>query len=107
VRIDRAKALSESEALRWEEVRVLGKPRFIWTQGVLRWGGMMWAFSLGLFQHAHFGSVFSLEGAWEVRWVVATLTWVLVGYGYGRSLWHRTEERYHAYLALMGKSRFF
>ena len=107
MKIDRATALTESEALRWEQSRKAGKTRFIWTHGVLRWGGMMFAFSLGLFQHAHFGHVFSLEGAWQARLLVAALTWVFVGYAYGRSQWHRTEERYHAYLALKGKSRFF
>lgn len=99
--------LSDAEALRWERVRADGKRRFVWTYGVLRWGGMMFAFSLGLFQHAHYGSIFSLEGRWDVRVVVALVTWIFVGYGYGRSSWNRMEDRYHTYLALKGRSRVF
>lgn len=107
MKIESASVLSEAEAVRWERIRSHGKPRFIWTQGVLRWGGVMFAFSLGLFQHAHYGHVFSLEGRWEIRVLAALLTWVFVGYGYGRSSWNRMEERYHAYLSLKGRSRLF
>lgn len=103
----RHSALNEFEAARWEAVRAYGKSRFIWTQGVLRWGGVMFAFSVGLFQHAHYGAVFSLEGRWEIRILVALVTWIFVGYGYGRSSWNRMEERYQTYLSLKGRSRIF
>ena len=99
--------MDDAEAVRWEKVRRRGKSHFIWSQGVLRWGGLMFAFSLGLFQHAHYGAVFSLEGRWDIRLLVALLTWVFVGYGYGRSSWNRMEERYQNYLSLKGRSRLF
>ncbi|HAZ41002.1 MAG TPA: hypothetical protein DCY52_01920 [Methylococcaceae bacterium] len=107
MKIGRADSLNDAEAARWEGIRCQGKSRFIWTQGVLRWGGVMFAFSLGLFQHAHYGSVFSLEGRWEVRVFVALLTWIFVGYGYGRSSWNRMEARYQTYLSLKGRTRLF
>ena len=107
MKIERTSALSEIEASRWEQIRSHGRSRFIWTHGVLRWGGVMFAFSLGLFQHAHYGAVFSLEGRWDVRFLVALVTWIFVGYGYGRSSWNRMEERYHVYLSLKGRSRLF
>jgi hypothetical protein len=107
LRIERASALNEAEAARWEKVRSLGKSRYIWTQGVLRWGGVMFAFSLGLFQHAHYGAVFSFEGRWDVRFLMALLTWIFVGHGYGRSSWNRMEERYQNYLSLKGRTRLF
>ena len=67
----------------------------------------MFAFSLGLFQHTYFSSLISLEGRWEVRLMVALLTWSFVGYGYGRSLWGRMEARYRNYLAIKGSLRIF
>jgi len=63
LKIGGAPALNEAQAERWESVRRQGRARYIWTHGVLRWGGVMFAFSLGLFQHAHYGAVFSLEAA--------------------------------------------
>lgn len=100
-------ALTDAEAARWERVRQQGKARFIWTQGVLRWGGVMFAFSLGLFQHAHYGAAFTLEGRGEIRILVALATWIFVGFGYGRSSWNRMEQRYQTYLSLKGRSRWF
>jgi hypothetical protein len=51
-------------------------------------------FSMGVFQHAHFGNVLSFEGNWPLRWLLGLITWVFVGYGYGRSQWRRNEEDY-------------
>ena len=78
----------------WEKLRSLGMRRFVWSHGVLRWGGFMFFFSLAVFQHARFGSVLSTEGNWRARILVAALTWIFVGYLYGRSLWQRNERDY-------------
>jgi hypothetical protein len=78
----------------WEKLRQLGKTRFIWSYGVLRWGGFMFFFSLAVFQYAHFGHPFSLEGNWLARLLIALPTWIFVGYGYGRSQWQRNEARF-------------
>jgi hypothetical protein len=69
---------------------------YVWTHGVLRWGGFMLCFSLAVFQHSRFGSVFSTEGNLPFRVVVAALTWTFVGYLYGRSNWRKHEEAYLA-----------
>lgn len=102
-----ASALDEREAARWEQIRSQGKARFVWTHGVVRWGGVMCVLSLGFFQHAHYGDIFSLEGRWDLRVLVALLTWIFVGHGYGRSTWNRMEERYQTYLSLKGRTRLF
>ena len=78
----------------WEKLRQVGKTRFIWSYGVLRWGGFMFFFSLAVFQYAHFGHPFSLEGNWLARLLIALPTWIFVGYGYGRSQWQRNEARF-------------
>jgi hypothetical protein len=78
----------------WEKLRQIGKTRFIWSYGVLRWGGFMFFFSLAVFQYAHFGHPFSLEGNWIARLLIALPTWIFVGYGYGRSQWQRNEARF-------------
>ena len=78
----------------WERLRQQGKTRFIWSYGVLRWGGFMFFFSLAVFQFAHFGHPFSLEGNGLMRLLIALPTWVFVGYCYGRSQWQRNERRF-------------
>jgi len=67
---------------------------FIWSHGVLRWGGFMFFFSMAVFQYAHFGNVLSTEGNWPLRVLLGLATWVLVGYAYGRSQWRRNEQDY-------------
>lgn len=78
----------------WEKLRQIGKTRFIWSYGVLRWGGFMFFFSLAVYQYAYFGHPFSLEGNWLARLLIALPTWIFVGYGYGRSQWQRNEARF-------------
>ena len=78
----------------WEKTRVRGMKYFVWSHGVLRWGGFMFFFSLVVFQYSHFGSVLSTEGNWLLRVLLAALTWVYVGRLYGRSLWLRNEREY-------------
>lgn len=78
----------------WEAIRARGIRHFIWTHGVLRWGGFMLCFSLAVFQYAHYGQVLSTEGNWLMRWLLALATWTFVGYGYGRSRWRRNERDY-------------
>lgn len=78
----------------WRKVRALGMRRFVWSYGVLRWGGFMCCFSLGVFQYSRFGSLFSGEGAWLMRVSLAVATWIFVGYLHGRSLWFRNEREY-------------
>ena len=71
----------------WAAIRARGRNAYIWSHGVLRWGGFMLCFSLGVFQYAHFGHPISLEGNWKLRFIAALLTWTFVGYAYGRSSW--------------------
>jgi hypothetical protein len=78
----------------WRKTRVGGKQRFIWTHGVVQWGGFMFFFSLGVFQHSHYGDVFSTEGNLPFRLILALLVWVFVGYLYGQSRWRRNEQEY-------------
>lgn len=78
----------------WERTRALGKARFIWTHGVLRWGGFMFCFSFAVFQHAALGHVFSTAGNLPFRLILALLVWAYVGYLYGRSVWARNERGY-------------
>ena len=78
----------------WRKTRAGGKNRFIWTHGVLQWGGFMFCFSLGVFQHSHYGSLFSTEGNLPFRLGLALVVWVFVGYLYGQSRWRRNEQEY-------------
>jgi hypothetical protein len=78
----------------WAEKRAGGMRHFVWSHGVLRWGGFMCLLSLGAFQQAHFGHLFSREGHWGLRLLVALLTWAFVGYLYGCSQWRRNERRF-------------
>ena len=80
----------------WRKTRANGKNHFIWTHGVIQWGGFMFFFSLGLFQHSHYGSVFSTQGNLPFRLILALLVWVFVGYLYGQSRWRRNEQEFHA-----------
>ncbi|CAL1239680.1 hypothetical protein [Candidatus Methylocalor cossyra] len=80
----------------WERIRARGMRHFVWSHGVLRWGGFMFFFSLALFQHAHFGNVFSTEGHFLLRILLAGFTWTFVGWLYGRSQWYRNERDYAA-----------
>jgi hypothetical protein len=81
----------------WERERAGGMRRFVWSHGVLRWGGFMFCFSLAVFQYAHFGAVLTTEGNWLMRISIALVTWIFVGYGYGRSQWRRNEQIYLRY----------
>lgn len=80
----------------WEKLRAQGERQFVWGYGVLRWGGFMFCFSMAVFQYSHFGSVFSAEGNWLFRVLLALVTWIFVGYLYGRSQWRRNEREYIA-----------
>ncbi|MDD5034327.1 MAG: hypothetical protein PHE55_06175 [Methylococcaceae bacterium] len=80
----------------WEKTRARGKSRFIWTHGILQWGGFMFFFSMAVFQHRHYGDVFSTEGNLPFRLILALLVWVFVGHLYGQSRWRRNEQEYQA-----------
>ena len=80
----------------WEKTRALGKNRFIWTHGVLQWGGFMFFFSFSIFQHRNFGHVLSTEGNLPFRLILALSVWIYVGYLYGRSRWRKNEQEYLA-----------
>lgn len=88
----RACAWPSARIEEWGRIRALGLRRFVWSYGVLRWGGFMFCFSLAVFQYSRFGSVFSAEGAWLMRVLIAAVTWAFVGYLHGRSLWFRNEN---------------
>ncbi|RYU63108.1 hypothetical protein EWI61_01210 [Methylolobus aquaticus] len=80
----------------WARLRTLGRSRFIWSYGVLRWGGFMCCFSLAVFHYRQFGSPWSLEGNATFRVILAAIVWAYVGYLYGRSVWNRNERDYAA-----------
>ena len=81
----------------WARLRALGRSRFIWSYGVLRWGGFMCCFSLAVFQYRQFGSPWSLDGNAPFRVGLAAMVWAYVGYLYGRSVWNRNERDYAAH----------
>jgi hypothetical protein len=94
-----SKASSDGSAKRlrdWEHLRSLGRSRFIWSYGVLRWGGFMFCFSLALFQYRQFGNPWSLDGNAPLRLILGGAVWAYVGYLYGRSVWSRNEREYAA-----------
>jgi len=78
----------------WEKTRALGKRRFVWAHGVAQWGGFMFFFSLGVFQHSHYGHLLSTEGNLPFRVGLSLLVWIYVGYLYGSSRWKRNEQEY-------------
>lgn len=78
----------------WATVRTQGRQRYIWGYGVLRWGGLMFCFSLAVYHYRQFGSVISSEGHLWFRLLLGALVWTCVGYLYGRSSWHRNERGY-------------
>ena len=80
----------------WEKTRAQGMKRFIWTYGVLQWGGFMFFFSFAVFQHRHYGDLLSTEGNLPFRLVLALSVWAYVGYLYGRSVWRKNEQEYLA-----------
>lgn len=80
----------------WEEIRARGRKQYIWSHGVLRWGGFMFCFSLGVYHYRQFGTVFSAEGYLWFRLLTAALVWTYVGYLYGRASWHQNEREYLA-----------
>jgi len=78
----------------WEKLRAGGMRHFVWSYGVLRWGGFMFCFSMAVFQYSHFGDVLSTEGNWPLRLGLTAMTWTFVGWLYGRSQWRRNEQEY-------------
>lgn len=78
----------------WRKTRALGQQRFIWTHGVLQWGGFMLSFSMAVFQHRQYGDVFSTAGNLPFRLILAAGVWMFVGYLYGKSRWRRNEQEY-------------
>ncbi|MBM4201135.1 MAG: hypothetical protein FJ189_07600 [Gammaproteobacteria bacterium] len=94
-----SKASSDGSGKRlrdWERLRSRGRSRFIWSYGVLRWGGFMFCFSLTLFQYRQFGNPWSLDGNALLRLILGGAVWAYVGYLYGRSVWSRNEREYAA-----------
>ena len=89
-------AWSAERLRRWEKTRSLGRRRFIWTHGVLQWGGFMFCFSFAVFQRSHYGEVFSAEGNLPFRLLLALAVWTYVGHLYGQSLWKKNERDYLA-----------
>lgn len=91
---DNAKIWTPQRLAEWERTRAKGKRHFIWTHGVLRWGGFMFVFSTVVFQHQVFGDIFSTEGNLPFRLLFGASVWIFVGYLYGRSRWARNEQEY-------------
>lgn len=94
----KTEAWDKQRMAEWRKTRAAGMQRFVWTHGVLQWGGFMFFFSLGVFQHSHYGNVFSTEGNLPFRVGLALAVWVFVGYLYGKSRWRRNEQEYESNL---------
>jgi len=77
-----------------EQTRARGKRHFVWTHGVLQWGGFMFVFSTVVYQHQVFGDIFSTQGNLPFRLILGALVWTFVGYLYGRSKWQHNEQEY-------------
>lgn len=78
----------------WKKTRAHGERRFVWTHGVVQWGGFMFFFTMGFYQVQRFGDLFSTNGNLPLRLAFAALIWTFVGYLYGRSMWRRNEREY-------------
>ena len=89
-------AWTQERLEQWRNTRTRGMSWFIWTHGVFQWGGFMFCFTLGVFQHSHYGSVFSTEGNLPFRLMLSLLVWTFVGYLYGQSRWRRNEQEFQA-----------
>ncbi|MDV3241616.1 MAG: hypothetical protein LOY00_07525 [Methylocaldum sp.] len=91
---DTRKTWTPQRLAEWEQTRARGKRRFVWTHGVLQWGGFMFVFSTMVYQHQVFGDIFSTQGNLPFRLILGVLVWTFVGYLYGRSKWQRNEREY-------------
>lgn len=99
--------LSEHFLAEWSSRRKRGKRHFVLYHGVMLWGGFMLFFSLGVFHYAHYGSMFSMEGLWWMRWLVGALIWSYVGFLYGRSQWSRNEQLFKQYQSVNASEKHF
>jgi hypothetical protein len=93
-RKNKRQAWTPERLKQWEKTRALGRTRFIWTHGVLQWGGFMFFFSMAVFQHRHYGHLLSIEGNLPFRLSLALVVWAFVGYLYGKSRWESNEQQY-------------
>ncbi len=91
-------------AAAWERIRTLGRQRYIWQYGVLRWGGFMFCFSLAVYHYRQFGRLISSEGHLWFRLLLGAVVWAYVGYLYGRASWHQNERNYRARRSAGGTS---
>lgn len=81
----KAEAIRRSHR-RWEEIRGKGRRRYIWTRGVLGWGGLMaFGFCLGQFFFSRFPPA---EAAVTIALCAAG------GYLMGVVKWKHNEEAY-------------
>ncbi|QSA98446.1 hypothetical protein [Methylococcus sp. EFPC2] len=87
-------AWSAERLEQWRLIRASGESRYIWSHGVLRWGGFMFCFSMALHQYSRYGDLFSSEGNLPFRLIFGAAIWVFVGYLYGRSQWRRNEREF-------------
>lgn len=92
--LKRANAWLPQRLNRWAQIRARGRTLYIWGDGVLRWGGSMFCFSIGVYHYRQFGTIFSAEGCLWFRLLTAALVWTYVGYLYGRASWHQNECEY-------------
>ena len=78
---------------KWAETRVKGKTHYIWFQGVLKWGGVMFVF-MTLFMLSQQPAI---EGVSRqvipiAIVIINALVWPVAGYIYGVLNWSSSEK---------------
>ncbi|MCK8824934.1 hypothetical protein [Fuchsiella alkaliacetigena] len=86
--------MGEKGNQRWEEIREMGKKKFVWTHGVLRWGVLVavaWSIiNQGLRDGLDLMGFLSLD--FLVRLGISLVIFGVAGYFWGRMLWKKMEE---------------
>jgi hypothetical protein len=78
---------------RWKRVEARGRKHFIWTRGVLGWGGFMFVFMTTI-DFARRGTLHRDVADYVFYIVLNLLIWPLAGYVWGRWVWSSMEKRF-------------
>ena len=79
---------------KWKETREMGRKKFIWTHGVLRWGvlvAVIWSIiNQGMRDGLNPMGFLSLD--FLVRLGISLVVFGIAGYFWGRMFWKKMEE---------------
>tara|TARA_B100002049_G_scaffold222889_1_gene193052 strand:- start:242 stop:523 length:282 start_codon:yes stop_codon:yes gene_type:complete len=81
--------MKEKQRARWAQIRIKGKTRFIWVNGVLFWGIPMFVFMSFLFLPFESGDILNLTVI-----VTQAVIWVLGGLAFGLLTWTMSERTF-------------